>query len=170
MINKHQSMKWFKAVKNLDDLRKEYRRLAILHHPDKGGCVQDMQEINAEYDILSKNLISSNPDFSEERKIYETQVSEELREKVEIVINLPGVVVEIIGSWIWVTGNTREVKDQLKAAEFKFSKQKVAWFWHCGYYRKRSRKHFEMDDIRSMWGASIVNRKEEKERNYQAIN
>ena len=163
-------MKWFQSIKNLDDLRKEYRRLAILHHPDKGGRVQDMQEINAEFDILSKKLISSNPEFSEERKVYETQVSEELREKVDIVINLPGVVVEIIGSWIWVTGNTRDVKDKLKEAGFKFSSQKVAWYWHCGYYRKRNGKHFEMDEIRTMWGASVVNREEKKEISYQAIN
>jgi len=162
-------MKWFQSIKNLDDLRKEYRRLAILHHPDKGGRVQDMQEINAEYDILSKKLISSNPEFSEERKVYETQVSEELREKVDVVINLPGVVVEIIGSWIWVTGNTRDVKDKLKEAGFKFSSQKVAWYWHCGYYRKRNGKHFEMDEIRTMWGASVVNREEKKESSYQAI-
>lgn len=163
-------MKWFKEVKNLDDLRKEYRRLAILHHPDKGGRVQDMQEINAEYDILNKKLISSNPEFSEERKVYETQVSEELREKVDIVINLPGVVVEIIGSWIWVTGNTRDVRVKLKEAGFKFSSQKVAWYWHCGYYRKRNGKHFEMDEIRTMWGASVVNKEEKKESSYQAIN
>lgn len=162
-------MKWFVNITTLDDLRKEYRRLAVLHHPDKGGRVSDMQEINAEYDILSKKLINSNPDFSEERKVYETQVSEELREKVDIVINLPGVIVEIIGSWIWVTGKTREVKDQLKEAEFKFSRQKAAWYWHCGYYRKRSRKRYEMDDIRTMWGSSVVEKEERSTSRTEAI-
>lgn len=162
-------MKWFVGIKTLDDLRKEYRRLAVLHHPDKGGRVEDMQEINAEYDVFSKKLINRNPDFSEERKVYETQVSEELKEKVDIVINLPGVIVEIIGSWIWVTGKTKEVKTELKEAGFKFSSQKIAWYWHCGYYRKRNGKRFEMDEIRNMWGSSVVEKEEKKSRRTEAI-
>lgn len=163
-------MKWFVNIKTLDDLRKEYRRLAILHHPDKGGRVQDMQEINAEYDILSKKLINSNPDFSEARKVYENQVSEELREKVSFAVNLPGVTVEVIGSWIWVTGNTKEVKDHLKQAGFKFSSGKVAWYWHCGNYRKFNRNRYDMDEIRTMWGSQVVDKDEQrKEHRMEAI-
>ena len=30
-------MKYFTNCKNLDELKKEYRRLAMIHHPDRGG-------------------------------------------------------------------------------------------------------------------------------------
>ena len=30
-------MKYFTNVKTLDELKKEYRRLLMLHHPDRGG-------------------------------------------------------------------------------------------------------------------------------------
>ncbi len=59
---------WFKDVRTLEELRKTYWKLAMLHHPDKGGNTTDMQQINAEYDYLSKNLIDNNADFSEGRK------------------------------------------------------------------------------------------------------
>jgi len=72
----------------LDELRKEYRRLAFLYHPDKGGETAIMQVINDQYDRLSKKLINGNTDFPEARKDYEQKVLEEMHdawgsEKVE---------------------------------------------------------------------------------------
>lgn len=154
-------MKYFKGIKDLNELRRVYRTLALKYHPDKGGDTVIMQEINDEYDRLSKNLIENNPEFSEGRKVYESEVSEDLKEKVSQVVILPGVSVEIIGSWIWVTGDTKPVKDKLKEAEFKFSRKKSAWYWHRGYYRKLSKKHFDLEDIRSMWGSEKVEKEEE---------
>ena len=45
-------MKWFKDVTTVEELRKLYRELLRKHHPDNGGNVSDMQEINAEYDAI----------------------------------------------------------------------------------------------------------------------
>ena len=42
-------MKWFKNIETLEELRKQYRKLAMENHPDKGGQVKDMQEINNVY-------------------------------------------------------------------------------------------------------------------------
>ncbi|EXR51504.1 dnaJ domain protein, partial [Acinetobacter baumannii 25691_8] len=50
--------KWFSSdVNNLDDLKKEYRKLCFKHHPDMGGSTEDMQAINSEYEQLLKVLI-----------------------------------------------------------------------------------------------------------------
>lgn len=35
------------------DIKKAYRKLAVVHHPDKGGDEQKFKEINAAYEILS---------------------------------------------------------------------------------------------------------------------
>jgi len=149
-------MKWFKDVTTLDQLRTMYRKLALLHHPDRGGSTADMQEINNEYDILSKRLINDNPSFSEGRKSWEHFVSEEIRVKLMEVIFLEDVSIEIIGSWIWITGNTRAVKEDLKERGFKFSPNKLAWYWQYGDYRKKNGKQFTMDEIRAMWGSEEV--------------
>ena len=41
---------------SLDDLRSLYRKLSIKQHPDKGGSVEKMQDVNAAYEVLKKNL------------------------------------------------------------------------------------------------------------------
>lgn len=157
-------MKWFHNISTLDELRTAYRKLAMHHHPDRGGNTSDMQEINAEYEVLSQRLINGNPDFSEGRKWYETKASADIREKINEIISIQGVVIEIIGSWIWVTGLTRPVKDQLKQAGFKLSTNKTAWYWQCGNYRKHNGNLYSMDEIREMWGAETVQNTSEKNR------
>lgn len=47
---------FFDKIKTRSELRTEYRRLALLHHPDHGGDVAIMQAINAEYQKLLKTL------------------------------------------------------------------------------------------------------------------
>lgn len=42
----------FKNVSSLDDLKQQYRKLAMQHHPDAGGNTEVMKEVNGEYDVL----------------------------------------------------------------------------------------------------------------------
>ena len=41
-------MAYFKNIHSLAELKKEYRRLALENHPDKGGSTEVMQQINVE--------------------------------------------------------------------------------------------------------------------------
>ena len=45
-------MKYFNNINTLDELKKEYRRLAMIHHPDRGGDEETMKLINNEYDKM----------------------------------------------------------------------------------------------------------------------
>lgn len=143
---------YFENVENLQDLRKEYHRLAFINHPDRGGETVIMQLINNQYDKLSMKLISSNDEFSEGRKEWEMEVSEEIRRKLDRIIFLPEVSIELIGSWIWVTGNTFAVRDTLKEQGFIFSHSKSAWYYHKGDYFKKSGVLLSMDEMRNLWG------------------
>ena len=49
-------MTYFTNIHTLDELKKEYRRLAFVNHPDRGGDVETMQAINAEYETLHEIL------------------------------------------------------------------------------------------------------------------
>jgi curved DNA-binding protein CbpA len=149
-------MKFFEGIINLNDLRKEYRRLAFLYHPDKGGDTAIMQVINYQYDRLSKRLINGNADFSEARKHYEQAVSEEIREMIDRIIFLKGVEIEVIGGWIWITGNTFPVRSMLKGLGFMFSHAKTAWYWHKGEYSKKSGKLLSMNQMREMFGSQKI--------------
>lgn len=44
--------KYFKSVKSYDDLKNQYKKLLKANHPDNGGNVETMKEINVEYDAL----------------------------------------------------------------------------------------------------------------------
>ena len=46
--------KFFKNVNSFEGLKKEYKELLKVNHPDNGGDVEKMQEINVEYDALFK--------------------------------------------------------------------------------------------------------------------
>lgn len=46
------SKKFFASVRTLDELKKEYRRLAMIHHPDCGGDENTMKAINNEFDAM----------------------------------------------------------------------------------------------------------------------
>ena len=159
-------IKFFEDIRNLDELRKEYRRLAMLHHPDKGGETRLMQIINEQYEKLSKKLINGNADFSQGRKDYEHQVSEEIIQRLDKIIVLQGIDIELIGSWIWVTGNTFAVRETLKTEGFKFSHPKTAWYWHKGEYFKKSGKIMSMDQMRNTWGSESIESKDSKQHNF----
>lgn len=45
-------MKYFTNCATLDELKKEFRRLCMKHHPDRGGDTATMAAINAEYEAL----------------------------------------------------------------------------------------------------------------------
>ena len=43
-------MAYFKNINSLAELKKEYRRLALENHPDRGGNNEVMQQINSEFE------------------------------------------------------------------------------------------------------------------------
>ena len=45
-------MTYFQNINSLADLKREYRRLALQHHPDKGGDTVVMQQVNIEFGKL----------------------------------------------------------------------------------------------------------------------
>ena len=112
-----------------------------------------MQILNDRYDRLSEKFIKENVDFSEGRKEYEMQVSEEIRDMLDRIIFLKGVDIEVIGGWIWITGNTFAIRTTLKSLGFLFSHPKTAWYSHKGEYRKKSGKIQSMDEMRDFWGS-----------------
>lgn len=149
-------MIYFKYIKDLSALRKKYYQLAMLHHPDRGGDVEIMKLINAEYEKYSKMLVNGNVDFTKLRKVYENEVSEEIRVKINEVIHFDNLNIEVIGAWIWITGLTYPIKDKLKALSFKFSSNKTAWYWHSDNYIKIGTKQFSLEAIRRLWGSQEI--------------
>lgn len=58
-------MNFLANVKSKEELVKKFKRLAHKFHPDKGGSVELMQQLNAEYHGLKTYFSSSMYDFSD---------------------------------------------------------------------------------------------------------
>lgn len=152
-------MKWFINPRTLEELKKQYKTLAFKYHPDCGGNVKDMQAINNEYDILFQQLKNVHTNASGEAYQSNAQSEEkpdQFKDIINAIINFQDVKIEIIGSWLWVTGNTFPYKDTLKELSFKWSNKKAAWYFHTEPYQKRSKKSLSLDEIRKMYGTQTV--------------
>lgn len=152
-------MKWFSNPQTLEELKKQYKQLALKHHPDLGGNTSDMQSINSEYDLLFAKL--KNTHATAEGKTYTTktettETADEFKNIINTIINLKGINIELCGSWLWVTGNTKEYREILKGLHFRWSKSKCAWYYHSNDYRKSSNKTYSLDEIRDLYGSEAI--------------
>ena len=158
--------KYFENISTLNELRKQYKELLKLHHPDNGGKVSEMQEINSEYDrmfkILKDQHENNNADQTRNNTNYNNMKynfaeDEKLREMLNRIIHFNRIDIELVGAWIWLSGNTYAHKQELKALGFKWANQKKMWYWHSEAFRKKSHKTLSMDDIRNYYGSTRVN-------------
>lgn len=148
-------MKYFENITSLDELKKAYRRLAMQHHPDRGGSTEIMKEINREHDTLFETLKTQHNETADEYH-QTTETPEEFRTIIELLLKLDGLTVELCGSWLWIGGNTREHKDALKAAGCCWSNNKKLWYWHHAEEgRKWRRGKASMSDIRMKYGSQV---------------
>ena len=157
-------MKWFQNPQTLEELKKQYKQLAMEHHPDLGGDTATMQEINNEYDSLFAKL--KNTHTNSKGETYTTTVEtkeapEEFRNIINVLISLKGINIEVCGSWLWITGNTREYKEIFKSLKFRWSKSKQAWYYHTSDYHKKSKKTYSLNEIRDLYGSQTIQAKPE---------
>lgn len=151
-------MEWFTPTpKTLEELKKQYRVLAMKNHPDCGGSTADMQSINAEYDILFEQLKTVHTTATGDTyKANTNETPEQFKNIINRLIVLEGISIEIIGSWVWVTGNTYQHKEVIKSLMFRWSSSKKAWYFHGDNYHKTTKKTFTLNEIRDLFGSQTI--------------
>ena len=139
----------------LGELKSLYRKLAMKHHPDRGGTDEAMKAINAEYDLLFPKLkdIHKNKDGEKYTARQETtETADQFKDLIAELMKMEDITIEVIGCFVWVTGNTKPYKEHLKSLKFRWHSKKSAWYLAPDDYRNKSRKNYELDEIRSMYG------------------
>ena len=140
-------MEYFKGLKTEPEIKTQYRKLAFQYHPDvEGGDLRIMQEINAQYVKALESCHLHDYESADGKKytyryndVEEKQIIDKLSEI--LAARLQGIQILLIGKWLWITGNTKPVKDQLKALGLKWHSKRECWYfsatpWKAHYSKK----------------------------------
>jgi len=150
---------YFTNPQTLEDLKQQYRALALKHHPDKGGDTAIMQAVSAEYEQLFERLKDTHR--NKDGQIYTAsapsdETAAEFVAIINILMKLDGLIIEICGRFLWLTGNTKTHRNTIKGLSFRWSHNKRAWYMPPKGYRKISRTDWTLADIRHRFGSDAV--------------
>lgn len=164
--------RYFDTCNTMDEAKTLYKSLARQNHPDMGGDLRTMQEINAQFAEFCA-CFARNEGRERQRQAHAEnrksaadyhdldEVAEVLRVKIEFALNLDGVDVELMGFWVWLTGNTRQYKDEIKAQGFKWAHHKQAWYF--AGVPSFNRREKTLDEIRDMYGSQKFTKRQDEE-------
>ena len=93
------------------------------------------------------------PAKKQEKKLEGEELEKALAEKIEEFKKLDGVTAELVGSWIWLAGETKKHAPELKKMGCKWAPKKLKWSFHFGpsYYKKGKERDYE--EIKAKYGA-----------------
>ena len=138
----------------LDQCKTAYRKACSKYHPDRNpGGLEMMKAINAAWDYL-QTLDWDRPANNAESQ--DANYGDALMAFINAVVNLPGIIIEVCGSWVWLSGDTKPHKDTIKEAGGRWASKKTQWYFRPEGYRRIGRGEWSMDRIRYIYGSSVV--------------
>ena len=150
-------MNHFKDCANVESIKFTYRKLCMNHHPDRpNGSTVMMQDINHQYQLALKSVhgkSSASTDGEEHVYYYNADTEGKLMELINQLLKLQMVDVEIalIGTWLWVYGNSKAYKNQLKELGCSWHFKRKCWYFHTGKHRSRN-SNADFDELGQKYG------------------
>lgn len=154
--------KFFQNCDNIEDLKANYKKLAMQYHPDRPqGNLQLMQEVNAEYEILFALLKNKHKKVNNEGNTETYTATEGTNETAGDFINVinellkyENITIELVGNWLWVTGETKVIKDDLKKLGFFYNgkRDKTLWMLKPDNQKHRYSKNETSADLKNKYG------------------
>ncbi|CNK26005.1 chaperone protein DnaJ [Yersinia aldovae] len=130
-----------------------YRKLAKQYHPDRNPAGAHMMKmVNAAFDFIKANINEISGYHHEQENAY--NYSKEVNEVLNKITELEGLIIEIIGNWIWISGNTIEHRLILKELNCMYAGKKKMWYYRPEEYKSSNRKNLSIDEIRDLHGTS----------------
>lgn len=162
-------MMYFRDCKNIEDVKEAFKRYAKELHPDNGGDAEEFKRMMQAYTAACKRFkgvhreqgtagkaAAGNAAQDAHRAQDDDFSAEMFADIIAKVVVMDGVDVEIVGSWIWLSGNTYFFKDRIKAAGFMWSSKHKKWYYNGS--TKKSKKHSKMsfEQVRDLHGSRDI--------------
>ena len=150
---------YFKDCTNIDEVKNTYRKLVKKYHPDINKNVDDcfIKEINSQYDMAIKRLKDTKSTKKADSQVKEAELFKDI---IVQLIKFDDIEIEICNWYLWVSGNTKPIKDLLKSLNFRWASKKKQWYYRPEWCYSRNRKEWSMEQIRSTYGSQKINNKE----------
>ena len=151
-MTREEILKEFKGVEGINEAKKIYKQLAKKLHPDMvGGDEESFKLLNAIYTDLIEHKIYFSNDF---------KIDVELEKVISLILHFENITIKLVGSWIWISGDTKEIKDKLKELGFKWASKKKMWFY--GEMKGRNPNEKSMEEIKSKYGSETLKTNDKK--------
>lgn len=141
----------FKGIEGVNELKRIYKKLSKKLHPDVGGTNELFKMLNEIYN----NFLEHKIYFSNESKF-----DLELEKIISKILHFENIVIEVIGSWCWVSGETKPIKETLKSLNFKYGIKKKMWYY--GEMKGRNPQQKSIEEIKNKYGCKTVKSKQKE--------
>ena len=162
-------LKYFVNIETIEELKKVYKELAKKHHPDLGGSKEEFQELNNEYDLLFKSL--KNKKANKKANTKDNKDGDKFKDIINELIKYNELTIEIIGSWLWISGNTYPLRNIIKSLGLLWSKGRKKWYYTADtigantHYKKKT-----YDQLKNDYGYTKIKsgstKDKDKDKNY----
>jgi hypothetical protein len=157
-------MLYFQNCRTYEEARKAYQKYTLRLHPDKGGKEEEFKNMQNQFHNFRAESVKYG-DWEHETNKANNAAFAPIIDKLVLI---PDIFITIVGSFIWIKGDTKPHKEAIKQAvcdgyKVRWSKGKSMWYFSPANYRKRSKKEFSFDEICDMFGYENVKKKERKQ-------
>ena len=95
---------------------------------------------------------------SEEATSDQEKDLQELMDKIVQLKQIEGITIDLMGSWLWIGGDTKPNREALKAAGCRWAPKKGLWYWHTvketTHYKRR--KTYTIKEIEDKYGKQAI--------------
>ena len=145
-MTKEQIINEFRDITGINEAKRVYKTLAKILHPDMpNGDTESFKLLNAIYTDLIENKIYFSNDF---------KIDVELEKVISLILHLDNVVVELVGQWVWLSGETKKYKEKLKEIGFKWASKKKMWYF--GEMKAKNPNPKSLDEIKAKYGSTTL--------------
>jgi len=146
-------MRYFTNCSSLDEAKQLYKKLVFQLHPDTSG-----RDSQGEFQAMQNEFEAFRPSTEKFKGEFENWNAQEYSELIQQLMKIPNITIEICGSWIWLAGDTKPVKELIKAVDTGdtmkrgFSPKKKKWYFSPVGYRKWSKRELSFEEIKDRYG------------------